>query len=76
MRAVLSKWGNSLAVRLPRDATASAGLREGAVVDLTVEDGAIVLRPRRWDIGELVSAIRSREPPPLFEDDPRGSEEW
>jgi antitoxin MazE len=76
MRATLSKWGNSLAVRLPRQAAASAGLREGAVVDLTVEGDAIVLRRRRYDIAELVSKIDAAAQPPLVEDDPRGSEEW
>ncbi len=76
MRVTLSKWGNSLAVRLPREAAASAGLREGVIVDLTVEDDAIVLRRRRWDIGEMVSAIRGRDAPPLLDDVPLGSEEW
>ena len=76
MRATLSKWGNSLAVRLPREAAASAGLREGAAIDLTVEGDAIVLRRRRYDIAELVSRIDPDSRPPLIEDAPRGSEEW
>jgi len=76
MRAIISKWGNSLAIRVPREAAASAGLREGAAVDLTVEDDAIVLRRRRWDIDELVLAMHGLQPPPLEEDEPRGSEEW
>ncbi len=77
MRTVLSKWGNSLAVRLPREAAASAGFHEGAVVDLTVEDEAIVLRRRRWDIRDLVSRIDLGGQPPLLTDDaPRGTEEW
>jgi antitoxin MazE len=76
MRAVLSKWGNSLAIRLPKEAAASAGLREGAAIDLTVEGDAIVLRRRRYDIRELVSKIDPAAQPPLIEDTPRGSEEW
>ncbi len=76
MRTVLSRWGNSLAVRLPKEAAASAGLREGAPIELTVEDEAIVLRRRRWDIAELVSAIRSEDAPVLPDDAPKGSEEW
>ena len=76
MRTTISKWGNSLAVRLPREAAASAGLREGAVLDLTLEDDSIVLRPRRWDIGRLVKAINDQAPPPLLDDEPVGTEEW
>jgi antitoxin MazE len=45
MRASLSRWGNSLAVRVPREIAASIGLREGAALDLSVEDGALVGRP-------------------------------
>lgn len=78
MRVALSKWGNSLAVRVPREAAAAAGLQEGAPVELSVEDGAIVLRRRRWDIREMVEAIKGQEPPPLLldDDEPRGSEFW
>lgn len=76
MRTTLSKWGNSLAVRLPKEAAASAGLREGAVVDLAVQGDSIVLRRRRYDIRELVSRIDRKAQPPLFEDEPKGSEEW
>ena len=77
MRATLSKWGNSLAIRLPKQAADSAGFHEGGVVDLTVEDGAVVLRRRKWDIQDLVQQIDGADQPPLIADDaPRGSEEW
>jgi antitoxin MazE len=77
MRASIAKWGNSLAVRVPKEVAASVGLREGAAVELTVEDDAIVLRRRRYDIKDLVAAMKGVEPPPLLtEDDPRGSEVW
>jgi antitoxin MazE len=77
MRASLARWGNSLAVRVPKEVAASVGLREGAALDLTVEDGALVLRRRRYDLDELVAAMAGAEPPPLIlEDEPRGSEVW
>ena len=78
MRARLAKWGNSLAVRLPREAAESAGFREGAVVDLSVDGDAIVLRRRRYDISELVSRIDPDRLPELALEDepPRGSELW
>jgi len=77
MRASLARWGNSLAVRLPREMAKSIGLREGAALELTIEDGAIVIRRRRYDIRELVAAIDAGAIPPLLIDDaPRGTEEW
>ena len=77
MRASLARWGNSLAVRVPKEVAASVGLREGAALDLTVEDGALVLRRRRYDLDELEASMAGKEPPPLeMEDKPRGSEVW
>ena len=76
MRTSIARWGNSLAVRVPREAAAAAGLREGAVLDLTLEGDAIVLRRRTADIRDLVGAIKGTPPPLEFEDDARGSEAW
>jgi antitoxin MazE len=77
MRASIARWGNSLAVRVPKEVAASIGLREGAAVEMTVEGDAIVLRRRRYDIKDLVAAMADVEPPPLLlEDEPRGSEIW
>ena len=77
MRASIARWGNSLAVRVPREVAASIGLREGGSVEMTVEADAIVLRRRRYDIKDLVAAMADVEPPPLLlEDEPRGSEVW
>lgn len=46
MRLQLSKWGNSLAVRLPVECTRAAGLRDGDTVDAEVTPmGEIKLTP-------------------------------
>jgi antitoxin MazE len=76
MRAAVSKWGNSLAVRIPKEAAEAAGFQEGAALDLTIEDGAVTLRRKRYDIKELVAAMKGPPPPMEFEDEPRGSEVW
>ncbi len=76
MRTSIAKWGNSLAVRVPREAAAAAGLREGAILDLTVEGDTIVLRRRTVDIRDLVAAIEGPPPPLELEDEARGSEAW
>ncbi len=77
MRTSLARWGNSLAVRVPKDVAESLGLREGAAVELTVENQAIIVRRRQYDIRELVAAMDTAGPSSLLlEDEPRGSEEW
>ena len=59
----VSKWGNSLAVRIPRGIAKQARIREGDVLALALRpDGSIVLRPtrRRYELSELVSRITSK----------------
>ena len=45
MRATICKWGNSLGIRVPRGLAEEAGLAEGSLVDLRVENGRIVAEP-------------------------------
>jgi antitoxin MazE len=37
MKVKISKWGNSLGLRLPRAAVEAAGLKPGAEVDVSIE---------------------------------------
>ncbi len=46
MRLQLAKWGNSLAVRLPRECTQAAGLHEGDKIEAIIaQEGTITLVP-------------------------------
>ncbi len=45
MKAVLKKWGNSIALRLPASVLKEAGLRENQVVRIVVASGKIVITP-------------------------------
>ena len=59
VKATIARWGNSLAVRLPKDALHQAHLEAGSVVDVTVQNGTIALIPRHSEqsLAELVAAI-------------------
>lgn len=46
-RTTVSKWGNSLALRLPQHLAESVNLSAGQTVELAVEDEALVIRPTR-----------------------------
>jgi len=60
MKARVQKWGNSLAVRIPKPFAAGLAFSEGTAVDLTLEDGALVIRPGRegtYDLEALLSGV-------------------
>jgi antitoxin MazE len=41
----VSKWGNSLGLRIPRGIASDANLSEGSSVDVRLEKGRIVIEP-------------------------------
>ena len=45
MRARIQKWGNSLAVRIPRAFAAEVHLANASEVDLSVQNGKLVIVP-------------------------------
>lgn len=45
MKARVQKWGNSLALRIPKVFAAEAGIVENSAVDLTLVDGKLVIQP-------------------------------
>ncbi len=60
MQSAIQKWGNSLAVRIPRAFAAELGLEQGGEIDLAVEDGALVLRPKRgptYQLDDLLAQV-------------------
>ncbi len=73
----ISKWGNSLGVRVPRDIAARAGLSEGERIDIEgFADGRIVITPsrRRFTLDELLAGMTPEREHPLDDDAPRGEE--
>ena len=59
MQVRISKWGNSLGVRVPKDVAAKLGLSEGARVDVSVERDRIVISPKRpvYKLDELLVGV-------------------
>ncbi len=44
MRTRVRRWGNSLALRIPKSLAAEVGLCENLVVDLSVREGKLVIQ--------------------------------
>jgi len=60
--AQIVKWGNSLAVRIPKPVAEEAGVREGDPITIEAAEGRIQLRRRRPQVPtlrELVAQITS-----------------
>lgn len=47
MRARIQKWGNSLAVRIPRSFATGVRLEQNSLVELSLVDGKLLLAPVR-----------------------------
>jgi len=47
MRVQIQKWGNSLALRIPKPFAEDADVKKGTVVDLSVSEGRLVAAPLR-----------------------------
>jgi antitoxin MazE len=62
MNTTIKKWGNSLALRIPKSFAKEIKLEEGAAVDLKIEENKIIILPKRkrekkYSLKELVSKI-------------------
>ncbi|MDE0395482.1 MAG: AbrB/MazE/SpoVT family DNA-binding domain-containing protein [Acidobacteriota bacterium] len=56
-RTTVSRWGASLAIRIPKPVAEQWGVREGAVVEIVPRRDEVILRKRRYDLKDLVAAI-------------------
>lgn len=45
MLVAISKWGNSLGLRIPKGVAEDINLQDGMAVDVRAVDGAIVIKP-------------------------------
>jgi antitoxin MazE len=63
MHTKIRKWGNSLGLRIPRSFAAEAQVEEGATVDLSVENGQLLVRPlrvRKYSVNALLRHVSRR----------------
>lgn len=81
-RQSISRWGNSLAIRIPADCLRQAGLREGDPIEIVVgDDGRLSLEPvQRLDRSALAADLRQLQATmpltPSVIEACRGQERW
>lgn len=59
--AKVQRWGNSLAVRIPKPFASEVGLRADAEVVLQVSEGSLVITPTKppaYHLADLLSGVR------------------
>ena len=60
MRARIQKWGNSLALRIPKPFAGEVGLEQDTAVEIALVDGKLVITPvveRVWTLEELLAGV-------------------
>jgi len=78
MTTTIQRWGNSLAVRIPKAFAEETHLTDGTEVVLSLSDGSLVMRPARRSRASLKALLAAMDSAHLnigtFEDPPRGRE--
>ena len=60
MLTKVKKWGNSLALRIPRSLAADARIENDSVVEVSLVDGQIVVKPlisSKWTLDQLLAGV-------------------
>lgn len=61
MQTCIQKWGNSLAICIPKTFATEAQLENDTLVDITLEDGKLVVTPvpQTWTLEQLLARVMS-----------------
>ena len=80
MQTKIQKWGNSLGLRIPKSFAAETSVEAGTIVDISVIDGALVVRPvsrPEYRLSELVGGVtRENLHDEISSGRPTGQESW
>jgi antitoxin MazE len=82
VRTEFVKWGNSLALRVPSAFAKEVGAAEGKRAEMTVENGALVVKVarakrRRYNLEKLIAGItKENRHPEIDWGPPVGDEIW
>ena len=80
MQAKIKKWGNSLALRIPKSFALNANLRQNKLVDLSIDKERIIITPideKEYSLDELLESVsESNLHGELDTGEPVGKEIW
>ena len=80
MTSIVAKWGNSLAIRIPKSVAEKAHITEGIGIDFSVEGNSIIITPqkkRKYTLDELLEGMTPDNFHSEFEpSNTVGNEDW
>lgn len=60
MQTKVQKWGNSLALRIPKSFALNMNIKQNALVDLSIGDGKLIITPiteKEYSLKELLAGV-------------------
>lgn len=80
MLTKIQKWGNSLALRIPKTFALDANLENDSTVEISLVEGKIVVKPvsaPQWSLDELLAGINKNNiHQEVDSGEPVGNEVW
>lgn len=80
MRVKVQKWGNSIALRIPKSFANQISIKLGSSVDLSIHEGKLIIEPiyqEEYNFKTLISEVKeSNLHKEYFNDKPKGREIW
>ena len=77
--STVAKWGNSLAIRIPKNIADKINLKEGTTISIDVTDNNIVITPKKtkYTLEELLAGASSEDFDGEYDwGEPVGEEVW
>lgn len=80
MKTKVQKWGNSLALRIPRALAEDADVHVGSAVELALVEGRLIITPAaapHYELAELLASVKkSNIHGEVVSGEPIGREAW
>ncbi|HSO76821.1 MAG TPA: AbrB/MazE/SpoVT family DNA-binding domain-containing protein [Blastocatellia bacterium] len=80
MKVQVQRWGNSLALRIPKNCAIESSIEQGTLVDVSVVKGKLVVAPvadRKYTLEELLDGVTKRNIHAEIDSGPSvGKESW
>ena len=80
MRATIQKWGNSLALRIPKAYGEELGVKESTQVEISIDKSTLIVKPKKTKkpaLKELLAMINEKNRHEAVETGPMvGKEAW